>query len=147
MTVETSSGGGSGGRSRGVTVGERELARQSWRLRRGHSTSLHRFSSHPHFQALLKPTVLALVTMMLVDWTVSAASTGIRQVPSDASFEEAFTPFASELSVVLPTGLVAAYNALDVLVFISTLRGTAGLRRIRARRRRLLQFPEASSGR
>lgn len=85
--------------------------------------------------------------MMLVDWTVSAASTGIRQVPSDASFEEAFTPFASELSVVLPTGLVAAYNALDVLVFISTLRGTAGLRRIRARRRRLLQFPEASSGR
>lgn len=125
MTVETSSGGGSSSSGRGVAVGERELPRQTWRLRRRHSSSLHRFSSHSHLQALLKPTVLALITVMLVYRTVSAASTRVRQVPSHASFEEAFAPFACELSVVLATGLVTANNALDVLVFISTLRGTA----------------------
>lgn len=35
------------------------------------------FSSHSHLEALFEPTVLALITMMLVNWTIATSPTGI----------------------------------------------------------------------
>jgi hypothetical protein len=47
------------------------------------------FSPHAHFQTLLKPTVLALVPVMLIDGTVPVPSTRVREISSYTSLEEA----------------------------------------------------------
>jgi hypothetical protein len=47
------------------------------------------FSPHAHLQTLLKPTVLALVPVMLIDGTVPVPSTRVREISSYASLEEA----------------------------------------------------------
>jgi len=47
------------------------------------------FSPHAHLQTLLKPTVLALVPVMLIDGTVPVPSTRVREISSYTSLEEA----------------------------------------------------------
>lgn len=55
------------------------------------------------------------------------AATGIREIPPDGSFEEALAPFASILTVMLSTALVAANDAFDIVsvldVFGIVIRG------------------------
>lgn len=80
----------------------------------GDAPSLYGFASHSRLDALLEATVLALIAMMLVDGAVAITATGVREIPSDASFEEALASFAGELSVVLPGALVSADDTLDV---------------------------------
>ncbi len=46
------------------------------------------FPSHPHFEALLQPTVLALVPMVLINRAASAAAAGVVQVSADRPLEE-----------------------------------------------------------
>ena len=48
------------------------------------------FSSHAHFQALFQSTILALVSMVLIDRTGSVTSTSVRQVPPYGTFKERF---------------------------------------------------------
>jgi BioD-like phosphotransacetylase family protein len=50
---------------------------------------VHTFPAHAHLQALFQAAKLALVPMMLVDRTVPATATRVRQVPPDAPLEEA----------------------------------------------------------
>jgi hypothetical protein len=45
-------------------------------------------SPHSHFETLLKPAVLALVSVMLIDGTVAIATTCVRQVPPDGAFKK-----------------------------------------------------------
>ena len=72
------------------------------------------FSSHSHFQTFLKSTVLALVTVVLVDGTVTIRPAGVAQVPSHASLEKTFTSFAGKLTVVFPAGFIPTNHTLDV---------------------------------
>ena len=46
--------------------------------------------SHPHFETFLEPAMLALVSVMLIDGTVSTAATRIRQIATNGTFEETF---------------------------------------------------------
>lgn len=78
----------------------------------------HTFSPHADFEAFLQAAVLALVAVVLVHGAVPVGSARVGQVPPDASFEEALTSFARELSVVFPAGLVPAHDALDLLVLL-----------------------------
>lgn len=47
------------------------------------------FSPHAHLQTLLKPAVLALVPVMLIDGTVPVPSTRVSEISSYTSLEEA----------------------------------------------------------
>ena len=48
------------------------------------------FFSHPHFEAFFEPTMLTLVSMMLVNGAISASSTLVGKASSDGPFKEAF---------------------------------------------------------
>ena len=47
------------------------------------------FPPHAHFEALFESAVLALVPVVLVNRAVSAATAGVREVPSHTPLEEA----------------------------------------------------------
>jgi len=53
-----------------------------------------------------------LVAVVLVDGTVVTTPTGVRQIPPDGPLEEALTPLASELTVVLARAFVPANNTV-----------------------------------
>jgi len=57
---------------------------------------VHTFPAHAHLQALFQAAKLALVPMMLIDRTVSAAATRVREVPPDAPLEEALASWKKE---------------------------------------------------
>lgn len=88
-----------------------------------HTVMEHRagltFSPHADFQALLQPTVLALVPVVLVDGAVSVPPAGVGEVSSHWALKEAFASLAGELTVMLPTGLVPAHHAVHVGDFVS----------------------------
>lgn len=88
----------------------------------------HTFSPHADFEAFLQAAVLALVAVVLVYGTVPVGPACVGQVPPDATFEEALTSFAGELSVVFPAGFVPAHDALDLLVLLF-VHGRGGRRR------------------
>ena len=44
---------------------------------------------HSHLEALFQPAVLALVAVVLVDWTVAGATALVGQIASNRSFEKA----------------------------------------------------------
>ena len=69
------------------------------------------FSSHADLEALLEPTILALVPVMLVDGAVATAATCVCEVTADRSLEEALASLASELSIVLAARLVTTNDA------------------------------------
>jgi hypothetical protein len=79
------------------------------------------FSPHAHLQTLLKPTVLALVPVMLIDGTVPVPSTRVREISSYTSLEEALATFTRELAVVLAAGFVPTHDTFDVLVLVGAL--------------------------
>lgn len=96
-------------------------------------------SSHAHFETFLEPTVLALVSVVLVDGAVPVSPAGVGEVPSDAPLEEALTPFASKLAVVLATGLVPADHAFDLLA--PFVRAGRRARLLRGRGGHVRRFP------
>lgn len=51
------------------------------------------FSPHAHLEALLQPTVLALVTVVLIHRTVAVATARVAQIPADAPLEETLAPY------------------------------------------------------
>ena len=61
------------------------------------------FSPHSNFDAFIQPTILTLVTMMLVNRAVAISSACIRQVPPHASLEKTFAPLTSILPIMFPT--------------------------------------------
>lgn len=73
---------------------------------------------HPSLETLLEPAVLALVAVVLVYRAVLVAPAGVGQVPSHRPLEETLAALARHLSVVLPTGLVRADHADQVLVVL-----------------------------
>ena len=66
----------------------------------GKSASLHGFFTHTNFQAFFQPAVLALVSVVLIDGAVALRTACVRQIPPNASLEEAFAAFASVNAVV-----------------------------------------------
>lgn len=74
--------------------------------------SVRTFAPHPGLEAFPETAELALVAVVLVDGTVPAAATRVRQVPANGSLEKALASLAGELSVVLSGTLVSADNAL-----------------------------------
>lgn len=50
------------------------------------------FSPHAHLEALLQPTVLALVTVVLVHRAVAVTTARVAQVPTYAPLEETLAP-------------------------------------------------------
>jgi len=69
------------------------------------------FAFHADLETFLEATVLTLITMMLVNGTVSTGAASVRQVSPDRSLEEALAAFARQLAVVLAGTLVAAHHA------------------------------------
>ena len=72
---------------------------------------LYGLLAHAGLEALLEPAVLALVPVVLVYWAIFVAPALVRQVPPHRPLKEALAALAGDLSVVLPTGLVAAHHA------------------------------------
>ena len=70
------------------------------------------FFPHSCAEALLQPTVAALVALVFVDDAVSAESAGVDVVLPDAAPEEALTAVAAGGAVVLPRRPVAADRAV-----------------------------------
>jgi len=58
------------------------------------------FWAHADSKALLQPTVLTAVAIMLCDWAFLVASTRVAQLFPDAPFEKPFTPFTADYTVV-----------------------------------------------
>lgn len=54
-------------------------------------STMHTFPAHAHFKTFFEPAKLTLVSMMLINWTITIPSTGIRKISSDTSFEKTFT--------------------------------------------------------
>jgi len=71
------------------------------------------FFLHAEFEAFLESAVLALVTVVLVDRAVVAASTRVRQVATHRTLEEAFASFARRNAVMFTGTFVTAYDALQ----------------------------------
>ena len=65
--------------------------------------------------------MLALVAVVLVDGAVLVAPAGVGQVTSHGALEEGLAALAGHLPVVLPAGLVAADDALEVLGVLAVL--------------------------
>ena len=78
---------------------------------------LRTFLTHADFDALFESAVLALIAMVLVDWTIPVASARVGQVPSDGSLEEAFTTFTRELTVMFSRTFVSTNDAFDKRLF------------------------------
>ena len=55
------------------------------------------FLAHAHSKALLQTTVLTLVPVMHVDWTVAVAATCVREVATYGALEKTLATFACEL--------------------------------------------------
>ena len=72
-------------------------------------------TTHSRLQTLLKPAVLALVSVMLIYGTISVASTRVGQVPPDGAFEERLATFTCELAVMFAATLVTTNNTFDML--------------------------------
>ena len=51
---------------------------------------------------------------MLVDGAVAVSTAGVTEVSSHRSLEKAFAALASELAIVLATGLISAHHAVHV---------------------------------
>lgn len=73
------------------------------------------FSFHSHGHTLLKPTVLAAITCVLVDDTLLFLLARILQVFLNSSLEETFASFAAEDGVVIPRAFVAAHQTEGAL--------------------------------
>ena len=73
-----------------------------WRL----PFALYGIGAHSRGEALLKATVLAPVSMVLVDRAVHVPSTLITQILADGSFEESFATFARDDAVMTTRRLV-----------------------------------------
>jgi len=71
------------------------------------------FTFHADLEAFRQSAVLALVAMVLVDWTVSRATARVRQVATHRALEEALAALARRLPVVFARTLVPAHHALD----------------------------------
>lgn len=68
--------------------------------------------------------------MVLVNRTISAATTRVRQVPSDTPLEERLTSLTGKLTVVFSAALISTHHTFDVLlVLVGTLRWRTGLGR------------------
>ena len=76
------------------------------RRRRRLPLALNRIGSHPSGEALLKPTVLAAVTVMLVDRAIHVATTLVTQILPNGSLEKAFASLARYYAVVTAGSLV-----------------------------------------
>jgi len=59
--------------------------------------------------------MLTLIPMVLVNRAAFVAPTLISKVPTNGSFEKALTPFASKLTIMLPTRFVVTDDTHDVL--------------------------------
>lgn len=75
--------------------------------------SCRTFLLHAELEAFLEPAVLALVAMVLVDWTVVVSSTRVRQVSTHRTLEEALTSLTRQYSVMFARTLVTADYALE----------------------------------
>jgi len=69
------------------------------------------FSPHAHLQTLLKPTVLALVPVMLIDGTVPVPSTRVREISSYTSLEEALAT-CNKMDPIIHQVLIATLRVL-----------------------------------
>ena len=61
------------------------------------------FSLHAHLEALLQPTVLTLVSMVLVDRAVLVPSALVSQVPSHRPLEKALATWRGEIGPMFAT--------------------------------------------
>ena len=57
------------------------------------------FSSHPHFEAFLKSTMLTLVSVVLVNRTVFVPSALVCQISSHGTFKKAFAAYKKKIKV------------------------------------------------
>jgi hypothetical protein len=69
------------------------------------------FFLHAEFEAFLETTVLALISVMLVNWTIVISSTRVCQVLPDGPLEETFATLARLNAVMLTARLVTTYDA------------------------------------
>ena len=72
------------------------------------------FSPHAHLQTLLKPTVLALVPVMLIDGTVPVPSTRVREISSYTSLEEALAT-CNKMDPIIYQALIATLGVSRTL--------------------------------
>lgn len=85
------------------------------RFWRGNSLT---FTSHSNLETLFQTTVLALVSMVLVNGTVPRSTTCVGQVAADTTLEERLAPFTCENPVVFPRRLVPTNSTLDLSIFL-----------------------------
>lgn len=85
------------------------------------AVSHHTFSSHADLHTLLKPTVLTLVAVMLVDRTIPRSSASVREISSHASLEERLASLTCKHPVVLAWWLVATNWTFDLTSFLRRL--------------------------
>lgn len=99
-------------------------------LRWRDATSLNGLASHADFDALSQPTVLTLVSVMLIDGAVARSSTSVAEVAANAAFEKRLAAFTGKHAVVLSRGLVTADCAFHLLyIFFGRLLHRFGLLR------------------
>ena len=78
------------------------------------AASLHGLLAHAHPEALLEPTVLTLVPVVLINLTVTVGPAGVAEIAADAALEETLAALAGEHAVMLSTGLVPAHHAVHL---------------------------------
>ena len=79
------------------------------------------FSLHAHLEALLQPTVLTLVSMVLVDRAVLVPSALVSQVPSHRPLEKALATLTGDLAIVFPAALVRADDTYEIPLWVTIL--------------------------
>lgn len=72
-------------------------------------------ASHADFDALSQPTVLTLVSVMLIDGAVARSSASVAEVTANAAFEKRLAAFTGKHTVVLSRGLVTTNCAFHLL--------------------------------
>jgi len=70
------------------------------------------FSPHAHLQTLLKPTVLALVPVVLIDGTVPVPSTRVCEISSYTSLEEALAT-CNKMDPIIHQVLFATFGSSE----------------------------------
>lgn len=70
----------------------------------------HRFALHSDTQALLKPTILTLISSELVNHTRLIFAAFVLQVFLNGTFEEAFASLATVHTIVVATAVIATYS-------------------------------------
>jgi hypothetical protein len=79
------------------------------------------FSPHAHLETLLEPTVLALVSVMLIDGTIPVPPTRVCEVPPYTPFEEALAPCNKEHPNYVGFQSMGVYRRSEALWFRSEL--------------------------